>query len=80
MRKEKKKKGKKKNNIPITAFESCHNQQQIPLIREACKALYTSPLFAFLSCKRRRGYLEAPFLTVSITAIPRSFKAIADFQ
>jgi hypothetical protein len=79
MEKKKKKEKKKKSNIPITAFESCHNQQQIPPIIEACKALYIRPLFAFLSCKRRGGYPEAPFLTVPVTAIPRSFKAIADF-
>jgi hypothetical protein len=76
----KKKEEKKKSNVPITAFKSCHSQQQIPPIIKAYKVPHIRPLFAFLSCKRRGGYLEAPFLTVLITVIPRSFKAIADFQ
>jgi hypothetical protein len=67
-------------NLPITAFECCHSQQQTPLIIEAYKAPHTRPLLTFLSCKRREGYPEAPFRTIPITAIPRSFKAIADFQ
>jgi hypothetical protein len=70
---------KKKNNIPIIAFKSYHNQQQIPSIIEAYKAPYIRPLFAFLSCKRREGYLKTPFLTILITVILRSFKAIIDF-
>jgi hypothetical protein len=80
MKKKKKKEKKKKSNILITTFKSCHNQQQILSIIKTYKALYIRPLFVFLSCKRRGGYLKAPFLTVSITAILRSFKAIADFQ
>jgi hypothetical protein len=71
---------KEKENLPITAFESCHSQQQTPPIIEACKAPHISPLFSFLSCNRRGGYPEAFFRTVPVTAIPRSFRAIADFQ
>jgi hypothetical protein len=79
MKKKKKKEKKKKSNIPITVLKSCHNQQQILPIIEAYKTPYTRPLFVFLSCKRRGEYLEAPFLTISVIAILRSFKAIADF-
>jgi hypothetical protein len=67
-------------NLFITALESCHSQQHTPSIIEACKAPYTWPLLTFFNCKRRGGYLEAPFRFVLVTAIPRSFSAIADFQ
>jgi hypothetical protein len=66
-------------NLLITVFKSCHSQQQIPLIIKTYKAPHISPLFSFLSCNKRGGYLEAPFRTIPVTAIPRSFKAIADF-
>ena len=66
-------------NLFITAFESCHSQQQTPLIIEAYKTSYISPLFCFLSCNKQGGYPEASFYTVLVTAIPRSFKVIADF-
>jgi hypothetical protein len=55
----------------ITVFESYYSQQQIPPIIEACKVLYTRPLFVFLSYKRRGGYPEVPFLTIFITVILR---------
>ena len=67
------------NNIFITAFKSCHNQQHTSLIIEACRTPHTRPLFIFLSCKSWKGYSEAPFQTVLVTAIPCSFNAIADF-
>jgi hypothetical protein len=70
---------KKKNNILITAFESCHSQQQTPPIIEACTSAQIRPLLTLFNCKRRGGYPEAPFRTVSVTAIPRSFNAVADF-
>jgi hypothetical protein len=79
-REEKKRKEKKEVSLLITAFESCHSQQQIPPIIKACRVIYIRPLFTFLSCRRRGGYPEVSFLTVPVTAILRSFKAIADFQ
>ena len=66
-------------NLSITAFESCHSQQQTPIMIEAYKAPYISPLFSFLSCNKRGGYPEAPFYTVLVTAILHSFKVITDF-
>jgi hypothetical protein len=71
---------KKKNNIPITTFESCHSQQQTPPIIEACNSPQIRPLFIFFNCKRRGGYPEVPFRTILVTALPRSFNAVADFQ
>ena len=56
-------------NLLIIALESCHSQQQTPLIIEACKASHTSPLFSFLSCNKWGGYLKASFYTVLVTAI-----------
>jgi hypothetical protein len=69
----------KNKNLLITVLESYHSQQHTPLIIEAYKTPHIRPLFAFLNFKRRGGYPEAPFRTVSVTAIPRSFSAIADF-
>jgi hypothetical protein len=69
----------KNKNLLITVLKSCHSQQHTPIIIEACKALYIRPLFIFLSIKRRGEYPEAPFRTVLITAIPRSFSVIIDF-
>jgi hypothetical protein len=71
---------KEEKNLFITALESCHNQQYTPPIIEAYKASHIRPLFTFFNCKRRGGYLEALFRTISVTAILRSFSVIADFQ
>jgi hypothetical protein len=48
-------------NLLKTALESCYSQQHTLPIIEACKAPYTRPSLTFFNCKRRGGYLEAPF-------------------
>ena len=73
-------KNKEIENLFITVFGSYYIQQQTLLLIEACRAPYSSPLFSFLNCNRRGGYLEVPFCTVLVIAIPRSFKVIIDFQ
>jgi hypothetical protein len=78
--KKRRRKRKKRFYLLITALKSYHNQQYTLFIIKAYNSPQIRPLLIILSYNSRGGYPEAPFRTIFITAISRSFKVIADFQ